>query len=413
MRKERKALWLVLIIMLAFSVSSREKNASAAEPVDYVDPMIGTGGVSHIFPGAVVPFGMVQLSPDTGGTHGLWLSSAWKWCAGYHYEDETILGFSHVHRSGMGAGDWGDILIMPATGPLHIKPGEEEEPEKGYRSRFFHKREKATPGYYSVDLLDYGIRAELTAAQRAGFHRYTFPETDQGHVLFDLGHGLGDTPLYAKVRINGDNEVVGTRASTGRVPFQAVHFCARFQKPFQSFGVWNGPVKAPGVRRARGAKIGAWVDYKTSEGEKVPVKVGISYTSPEQACANLEADIGGRDFDRVREEARRSWNRELKSIEIEPGEGYSEEEREKWLTIFYSALYHSFLFPATFGDADGTYTIINNKPGRTGKADFTYYSDFSIWDTFRSQMPLLTLVQPSRTEDMIKTIVRQYQDSGR
>ena len=413
MPEKAKIAALIVTALVMFSASVGNGPRLETAPVDYVDPMIGTGGVIHTFPGAVVPFGMVQLSPDTGGTHGLYLSSAWKWCAGYHYDDTTILGFSHVHRSGMGVGDWGDILFMPTVGKLRIKPGEEEAPQKGYRSRFSHEREQASPGYYSADLLDYGIKAELTATTRAGFHRYTFPETDAGHIIIDLGHGLGDTPLYSKVEIKGDNEIVGTRASTGRVPFQAVHFCARLQKPFRSFGVWNGGVKLPGLRKASGAKVGAWVDYETAPDEEVPVKVGISYTGPQQACENLEAELEGRDFDSVREGARRAWGRELEKISISPGKGHSAKEKEKWLTIFYSALYHSFLFPATFSDADGTYTVINNKPGRTNTADFTYYSDYSIWDTFRSEMPLLTLVQPERTEDMIKTIVRQYADSGR
>ncbi len=386
---------------------------AAYQPADYVDPFIGAGGVGHTFPGAVVPFGMVQLSPDTGGTHGLWLSSAWKWCAGYHYSDTTILGFSHLHRSGMGAGDWGDVLVTPVTGDLKVLPGEESAPEKGYRSRFSHNSELAHPGYYAVFLDDYDIRAELTAARRSGFHRYTFPESPSSRVLIDLGHGLGDSSLQCNVEIRGDDKITGYRNSTGRVPYQAVYFCARFNKPFKSHGTWKGARANPGNRTERGAKIGAFANYETGDGEALLVKVGISYTSAGQACANLEHDIPGWDFEAARKKAWDEWNRELGKVMVQPSGSAGAEGPKRLMTVFYTSLYHSFLFPATCSDHDGAYKAINNMPWKLRKADgFTYYSDYSIWDTFRSEMPLIMLLQPERARDMMSTLVAQYRDSG-
>jgi len=383
------------------------------DPVERVNPLIGTAAAEHTFPGATYPFGMVQLSPDTGGNKGFFLMGDWKWCAGYNYADSSILGFSHLHRSGMGVGGWGDILVMPTVGKLKIKPGKASDPDTGYRSRFSHERETARPGYYRVRLDDYGIEAELTVGPRSGFHRYTFPASDSSHVLIDLARGLGNLPLVNRVRIIGKDKITGTRTSTGLIPFFKVHFCAQFSQPFDSFGVWNGPVKEPGVRAAVGSKIGAFVNYRTQEGEAVLVKVGLSFTSEREACANLEQDIPEWNFDRVAEEAGRAWSRELGKVQVTPSPTDDPETTRQRVSAFYTALYHAFLFPATFSDADGSYSPIGNVPGRSKQAaGFVYYSDYSVWDTFRAQMPLLDLVQPERAGDMVRTLVTQYRDSG-
>ncbi len=401
----------LLAVLAALAASPA---AAETDPVALVKPFIGTAGTQHTFPGAATPFGMVQLSPDTGGTHGFYLMADWKWCAGYNWADTTILGFSHLHRSGMGAGDWGDVLVMPTVGALHVRPGEEAEPERGYRSRFRHETEVARPGYYTVTLDDYGVRAELTAAPRAGMHRYTFPASDAAHVIIDLGHGLGDTPLGGRINIMGNDQVVGTRTSTGFVPFQKVSFCARFSKPFASFGAWDGPMKMPGVRYAAGARIGAFLNYATADGETVVVKVGLSFTSEDEACKNLDHDLPDFDFDAAAQRAGNEWRRELAKISVDPGPLDAPRESAERLAVFYTALYHSLLFPATFSDADGTYAVIGNVPGRVKRADgWVYYSDYSLWDTFRAQMPLLILLTPARAQDMVRTLVAQFEDSGR
>lgn len=412
----RSGRWIPLADFLGekscFSVGPLGAGAAGA-PTQFVNPFIGTDQALHTFPGAAFPFGMVQLSPDTGGNHGLYLMSDWKWCAGYHYSDRTIMGFSHLHRSGMGVGDWGDILIMPTVGAIQTGPGEEDIPGSGYRSRFSHEREKALPGYYAVKLDDSGIFAELTVGPRTGFHRYTFPASEAAHVLIDLGHGLGDAPLFCRIKITGNSRITGTRTSTGLIPFQKVHFCADFNKPFDSFGVWNSAIKKPGVRFETGSRIGAFVNYRTRESEVVVIKVGLSFTSEEEACQNLEADLKHRDFDQVRKDASQAWDRELSKIKVEPGPLDPPAETRDRMTVFYTALYHAFLFPAVFSDADGSYSPMGNAPGQSRQAhDFTYYSDYSTWDTFRAEMPLLFLVQPERSSDMVRTLVRHYEDSG-
>ncbi len=381
-------------------------------PVNYVDPFIGTDGNGHTFPGACLPFGMVQLSPDTGGTTGNWLASGWKWCAGYHYSDKSILGFSHVHHSGMGAGDWGDILMMPVTGELKIQPGTAENPDSGYRSRFSHRREAAEPGYYRVYLADYGVTVELTASPRAGFHRYTFHEADTGQVIFDLDRGLGDTPLKCSLEIVGDNRVQGFRSSTGRVVYQRVYFCAEFSRPFTSHGTWEGGVANDGSRKARGSGIGGYVRFDTSRNRQVLARVGISYTGIEEARLNLDKEIAGRDFGAVRESAKAAWNRELSRVAFTPPAADSPARRKKLKRIFYTALYHTHHFPAVFSDVDGSYRAVNNMSLFSKRADgFTCYSDYSLWDTFRAQMPLLIMLQPDRVRDMLKTLVTIYEDS--
>lgn len=383
--------------------------ATGAEPAqgartfaDWVNPFIGTADHGHTFPGAALPGGLVQLGPDTDVT-------GWDWCSGYHYSDNSLIGFSHLHRSGMGAADWGDILVMPTVGALRVQPGSKKHPEEGYRSRFSHAEEQASPGYYAVNLKTYGIRAELTVAEHAGYHRYTFPKSAAAHVLIDLQHGIGDACTGAELKFTSDREVEGHRSSDGFVKGQDVYFCARFSKPFASHGIWNGQRVTAGMSEEAGRQIGAYVDFVTEEQEVIEVKVGISYTSTAQARRNLDTDLPDWDFASVRQAARVKWNKAMQSIEVVPGDadpGY----RQTQLVTFYSALYHALLFPATFADADGTYVGLD---GNThGGESFTYRSDFSLWDTFRAEMPLLTLIAPRRTNDVICTMLRQYEQGG-
>ncbi|MGV8134171.1 MAG: GH92 family glycosyl hydrolase [Mangrovibacterium sp.] len=395
MNKKFKTL-IVSTIVIITSCSNR----NAFNPLDFVNPMVGTDYHGHTFPGAALPGGMVQLSPDTG-------TEGWDWSSGYHYSDNSVIGFSHLHRSGMGAGDWGDILLMPTTGELKVVPGSKENPDEGYRSRFSHQEEHALPGYYSVNLKDYLIKVELTVSERAGFHRYVFPKSDVSHVLIDMGHGISNNGTGSEIMIVSNTEIVGHRSSTGFVKNKNVYFCAKFSKPFDTFGTWNeGNIKAYSKEES-GKHIGAFVNYSTSENEIIEVKVGISYTCIEQARVNLNTEIPGWNFDQIKGNAEKTWANALSKIEVQPSSGNSDSYNHDKLVTFYTALYHSFLFPATYSDVDGKYMGLDHQV-HTAKG-FTYISDFSLWDTFRAEMPLLTLIDPQRINNSINTWIAQYE----
>ncbi len=400
----------IILITISFlagvSCSQKIENENNKEInyVDYVDPMVGTDFHGHTFPGAALPGGLVQLSPDTG-------TEDWDWCSGYHYSDNSLMGFSHLHRSGMGAGDWGDVLLMPTTGDLKIVPGSKENPDEGYRSRFSHDEENASPGYYSVNLKDYSVKVELTVSERAGIHRYTFPESGTSHILIDAGHGIRENyRVGSEVEIVSDTEIVGHRVSNGFVKHKNVYFCARFSKPFKASGTWNEENINPGSKKDKGKYIGAFADYETSENETIEVKVGISYTSIGQARLNVETEIPGWNFDEIKKQANQTWNTALSKIDVETPTANDETYNQNKKTTFYTALYHSLLFPATFSDVDGKYVGLD---GQVHTAEgFTYLSDFSLWDTHRAEMPLLTLVEPQRNVNAIRTMLAQFEQGG-
>lgn len=369
----------------------------------YVNPFLGTDDHGHTFPGAALPGGLVQLGPDTD-------VKGWDWCSGYHYSDSSVMGFSHLHRSGMGAGDWGDILLMPTTGPLKVEPGAKDKPGEGYRSRFSHDQEEASAGYYAVTLKDYGIKAQLTLTERAGFHKYTFPKSEASHILIDMNHGIGDKCTGSEIRIVSNTEIEGHRGSKGFVKNQNVYFFAKFNKPFKTFGTWEDKKIKSGSKEGSGIQTGAYVDYVTAEREVVEVKVGISYTSIAQARLNLETEIPQWNFDQVKEAAHAKWNKALSKIEIVLDKADDAKSSKQKFETFYTALYHSLLFPAIFSDADGKYMGLDNEVHTTN--GFTYRSDMSLWDTFRAEMPLLTLIDPQRSNDAINTMINQYQQGG-
>ena len=373
------------------------------EPVDYVDPFIGTDFFGHTFPGPSLPYSMVHLSPDI-------YTQGWNYSAGYVYSESSIMGFSHTHWSGTGMVNGGDVLIMPAIGDkLQVVPGPLNNPDEGYRSRFDHSDETASPGYYSVFLKDIKVRAELTTTKRAGFHRYTFPEAKNAQIIMDLGHQLGNMTSsgHSEIRIINNYIIEGVRsAGLGKVYFVAV-----FSKPFAYYGTFDAEYKTPesaaGIfpykNGESGNKIGAFVYFRTKEQEQILIKVGISYTGVEGARNNLIAEIPGWDFDLVMKNARDTWNMELSRIKIDET---SDDRRE----IFYTALYHSLLAQYISNDNDGKY------PGADGKiheaGDYDYYGSFSCWDTYRSQHPLLTIVGQDHVNDFIKSIVSKTKEYG-
>jgi len=377
--------------------------AQKFEPVDYAKPLLGTEFFGHTFPGPSLPNAMVHLSPDTG-------TDGWTYCSGYAYSDISIIGFSHTHWSGTGMVNGGDIMLMPAAGTkLLLTPGPPENTLKGYRSEFDHKDEIATPGYYSVFLKDDSIRVELSSTQRAGFHRYTFPATGNAQVILDLGHQLGNLAAdsLSFLEFENDSCISGARGSgTGMV-----YFVAEFSKPFRYYGTFDSEYSTPESGTGffpyksaeKGRKIGAFVTFRTRAGEKILVKVGISYTGVEGARKNLQKEIPGWDFDMIKEEARQKWNKELSKIIIE---GASEDQKE----IFYSALYHSLLAQYISQDIDGKY------PGMDGRIhtakDFDYWGSFSCWDTYRTEHPLLTLISPESVHSILKSIEVKVRDLG-
>ncbi len=350
-----------------------------------VNPFVGTDGHGHTFPGATVPFGMVQLSPDTR-------VAGWDACAGYHYSDSTLLGFSHTHLSGTGIADYGDILFLPLTG----MPGAK------HRVRFSHNKESASPGYYRVQLLDEHITAELTATRRVGVHRYTFPKTNQATIQIDLRHGLGpDRVIESWLEFVGENEVEGFRRSEGWAKDQHLYFVARFSKPFKRSGFLSDSVGSG--RKLVGRDVRAFVQFKIASNDPVVVKVALSSVSVEGARKNLDQEMPGWDFDKIRKEAAQLWQKELGKIQVEGGT--NEQKR-----TFYTALYHALIAPNTLSDVDGRYRAMNGEI-RMAK-DFKMYTVFSLWDTFRTEHPLLTIIDQKRSLDFIKSLLEKYNESG-
>jgi predicted alpha-1,2-mannosidase len=366
----------IAILAIAAPVAAQP----AARLTDTVNPFIGTGGHGHTYPGPSLPFGMIQPGPDTRLT-------GWDGCSGYHYSDSRVYGFSHTHLSGTGIPDYTDVLLMPMTGEPRLNNGADGQP--GYSSTFSHDEEIARPGYYAVTLKDHAIRAELTTTLRVGMHRYGLPAGRPAHVILDLEHR--DRLLESSIEMVSDREVAGVRRSRSWARDQVVYFVIRFSRPFAA-GVDAGP--SPTKRS---------FDFGTT-GEPLLVKVAISAVSVEGARKNMDAELPGWDFESVRSAADAAWERELSKIRVEGGTSGQR-------TVFYTALYHAMLAPNVYMDVDGQY---RGRDFKIHRADgFTYYTVFSLWDTFRALHPLLTLIDKTRTRDFIQTFLRQYEQGGR
>ena len=391
-----------------------------AQHTQYVNPFIGTTGMGHTFPGACVPFGGVQLSPDTEmiphNIKGVYQPRTYEYCAGYQYDDPTIVGFSHTHFSGTGHSDLGDILLMPGTGEVLLTPGTAEKPEEGYRQRFSHEHESAGAGHYEVRLEDSGIQVELTATPRVGVHRYTYPQgTDKGHVVLDLDHGIynydGKT-LWAEVKVLSPTLVVGYRITNGWARTNYTYFAMSFSSPIVEYGYEDkapvyykgGYAKFPQYHNfpeMAGRKLAAWFRFDTAANPEITVKVGISATGTTGALKNLEAEAGGKGFEQIRQEAGQAWEKELSCMEIEGS------EKEK--TMFYTSLYHTMINPSVYMDVDGLYRGLDHELHQA--EGFTNYTVFSLWDTYRAEHPFLALVKQHRDEDMIASMLAHYRES--
>ncbi len=392
----------------------------AQNPVQYVQPIIGTQKMGHTYPGATVPFGMVQLSPETDTIpyemNGKYNPDVYKYCAGYQYDDKTIVGFSHTHFSGTGHSDLGDFLIMPTTGPLQLNPGTADKPESGYRSRFSHANETAEAAYYKVKLDDHNILAELTATNRVGFHQYTFPQAGDAHIILDLMAGIynyGNKNVWTFVRVENDTLVTGYRQTNGWARTRTVYFAMTFNKPIKHYGhqnyandVYRGFWKKFDQRtdfpEMAGRNIRAWFDFATQPGEKVQVKFALSPVSTEGALRNLRAEIPGWDFEAVKRKGQEEWNKELSRIDVKT-------LHPQDLTNFYTALYHTFLSPTTYMDVDGQYRGLDQLEHRA--EGFTNYTTFSLWDTYRALHPFFNIIQPARNAGMVRSMLEHYNQS--
>ena len=342
-----------------------------AQHAHYVDPLIGTAGMGHTFPGACVPFGGVQLSPDTDmiphNIDGKYQPRTYEYCAGYQYGDSTIVGFSHTHFSGTGHSDLGDILLMPGTGEIQFVPGTAEDPDSGYRQRFSHDTESAGAGHYEVTLADSGIQVELTATQRVGVHRYTYPKGEEGHLILDLDHGIynydGKT-LWAEVRVVSPTLVTGYRITNGWARTNYTYFAMEFSRPVLEYG-WKdkAPVAYNGgygkfpqfvdFPEMAGRKLVAWFRFDTTDSPELTVKVALSATGTTGALKNLQAEAEGKSFDVLRALAEEAWEKELACIDIDGSEA------EK--TLFYTSLYHTMIKPSVDMDVDGLYRGLDHE----------------------------------------------------
>ncbi|HRY33516.1 MAG TPA: GH92 family glycosyl hydrolase [Bacteroidales bacterium] len=374
----------LLALVPAMLLSVLAGNSQTLTPAAYVNPFIGTGGHGHTYPGPCMPFGMVQLSPDTRLT-------GWDGCSGYHYSDSVIYGFSHTHLSGTGCSDYGDILLQPFSGAVQWK-------NTDYSS--VAGDEKAETGYYSVMLKKHRILAELSVTLRTGIHRYTYASVPAG-VLLDLQHR--DEVIASSLKVTGNNEVRGMRRSKAWADDQLVYFVIRFSRPIKTYSLAADDQAMEGSRELEGKNLKAAFFFDLAKGENLLVKVGISAVSEEGAARNLDAEQPGWDFGKVRQEAAKAWNKELGKIMIEDPD-------EEAKTVFYTALYHCMLAPNLYMDVDGQY---RGRDMKVHQAEgFDYYTVFSLWDTYRAAHPLFTIIDRKRTNDFIRTFIAQYEQGG-
>lgn len=390
----KSQLWLIITVVILLILNSCISDNQKVNPVDYVDPLIGSGAHGHVFVGASVPFGAVQVGPNN-------IYKGWDWCSGYHYSDSLIIGFSQLHLSGTGIGDLGDVLIMPYTGDVKLDKGRQEYPHNGYLSKFSHENETVRPGYYSVQM-DNGVKVELAASERVGFHKYYFPDNnEEAHIIIDLKEGINNTSTQARLIQVDDYTLLGHRFSTGWAKHRKTYFAIRSSVPIKEFQLYEDTLPIDETT-ADSKNVKGLISFDSAP-EMVSLKVGISPVSSENALANIENEIPDWDFDKVVQSARDKWNEELNKIVIE-----TENETQK--RIFYTAAFHAYIHPSLFNDYNGDYRGTDNQiyqnPG------FENYTVLSTWDTYRAAHPLFILTQPERTADFINTMLAIYDQQG-
>ncbi len=409
---------VVIFILSLFSNVLAQKSENY---VQYVNPLIGTQKMGHTYPGATVPFGSVQLSPDTDeqphNIGGKYNKETYRYCAGYQYDDSEIVGFSHTHFSGTGHSDLGDFLVMPTVGDLQLTPGTKGDPKSGFRSAFSHSNETAEADYYKVLLEDDNILAEMTATTRVGFHQYTFPKSDNAHIILDLMHGIynyDDKNVWTYARVENDHTIVGYRQTNGWARTRTVYFAMEFSKPFVSYGVknfgkedykgfWRKFDQTKNFPEMAGKQLRAYFDFKTEKDEKIKVKFALSPVSTAGAKKNLETEIPHWDFERTKREGQAAWNKELNKVAVTTT--YKGE-----MTNFYTAMYHAFISPTVYMDTDNQYKGLDQNAHTA--FGFTNYTTFSLWDTYRALHPLFNIIQPTRNRNMVQSMMAHYDQSA-
>ncbi|MFT5103125.1 MAG: putative alpha-1,2-mannosidase [Candidatus Latescibacterota bacterium] len=426
MRNDYPFLIAILPICLFFSCSEEikdnpDKDLAQKDFTQFVNPFIGTSKMGHTFPGATAPFGMVQLSPQTNfevmfNDDKSYNRETYKYCAGYQYRDSTIIGFAHTNFSGTGHSDLGDFLVMPTVGDLVLDPLETSEKEKGFYSTFSHANEEASPGFYKVHLDSYDIKAELTASERVGFHQYTFPKAEEAHIILDLVYNVyhhDNKNVWTFIRVENDSIVTGYRQTKGWARTKKVFFALEFSKPFKSYGhkkydeeTYDGFYRrfdqSKNFPEMTGKDLRAYFNFEIEENEQIQLKFALSSVSSAGAMKNLKAEIPHWDFEKTKLTTQEKWHNELSKVAVET---ISEADK----TTFYSALYHTMLSPIIYEDVDEQYRGLDQNI-HTSKG-FTNYSVFSLWDTYRALHPLFNITQPSRNNDMIKSMLAHHDES--
>ncbi|MCB0687260.1 MAG: GH92 family glycosyl hydrolase [Saprospiraceae bacterium] len=383
----------LIVLLLAQCTSSKQPEYPSFGAADWVDPLIGTADHGHVYPGVTVPFGSVQLSPDNG-------TQGWDWCSGYHYSDSTLVGFSHTHLSGTGIGDLYDLLMMPVRDDLDLSAPVQDIRKEGYATTFSHEDEEAKAGYYRVKMKN-GISAEMTATTRVGFHYYTFPQNAHPGVVLDLGYHINwDQPLETQITQKSETLFTGYRFSTGWAKNQRIYFAIEFSQAPASTILYDSTSRIDGTE-ANGVKLRAYFKWPANQ-TQILVKVGISSASVEGALLAMH-EIPDWDFERVRFEAGTQWNNTLSKIEVTT-------EDDALLRTFYTALYRTHLAPVIYSDAKGQYWAADSSIASAD--DFTRFDIFSLWDTFRGEHPLLTIVQPDRVHDFVRSLLAHYEEYG-
>ncbi len=410
---------------------------TAQDPARYVNPFIGTQRMGHTFPGACVPFGAVQLSPDTDtvphNIDGKYQSRAYEYCSGYQYDDKTIVGFSHTHLNGTGHSDLGDILLMPVTGELKLNPGTADNPDSGYRSRFSHQREEASPGYYKVFLDDYNVEVRLTATERGGMHRYTYTTPEGGvpaggRVIVDLNHGIYNYQgkvLWSQIRVEDEYTLTGYRITQGWARTNYTYFAIKFSRPVKNYGCrinnektyngfWRKFNQKENFPEMGGQGLTAYFEFDLVKGDRayaddgvLEVQVALSAVDALGALNNLRTEMGGKSFESVLWQAQEKWNKELSVVTIESASGNKVLEDRR--TSFYTALYHTMINPSVYQDVDGRYRGIDHNIHYS--EDHVNYTVFSVWDTFRALHPLMNLIKPERSRQFVASMLAHYDQS--
>lgn len=394
----KKSLLFVPVLSLCLvSCGSSQKGQEMEDLTQFVDPRIGTGGHGHVFYGANVPYGFIQLGPTS-------IPQSWDWVSGYHVSDSTVIGFPHTHLSGTGIGDLHDINVMPVVGEVTYSRGDASSYETGLWSYSDRSKEVVTPGYYRTHLSRYNVDVELTATKRVGFHKYTFLGNESPAIVFDMVNGgCWDKTTEAVIRVVNDSTVSGYRYSKGWADDQRVFFRAEFSRKFDNVEfIVNDSVKEGDM--AKGAQLFARVNFAAGNQEPVYMKVALSPTSEEGAQLNMQTELSGWDFEKTIADAKAAWNKELNKVKV-----YTTDEASK--KIFYTSLYHTLFAPSEFCDVNGDYYGAD-KQMHKGEG-FVNYTTFSLWDTYRAAQPLMTILHPEKMSDIINTMLHIHQQQGK